>query len=59
MKVIVPNHIRDAIVTVVDEFLEKHPELKGAYDDMYNDLLDCYDKTGEIAELKRFNVKGD
>lgn len=51
MFAIVPNHVSEAINKELDKFLKDNPTLVDKRDDMYNDLLVYYHRTGEIAEL--------
>lgn len=51
MLVIVPNSLRNAILTKIDEQLAEYPELASHRDDIYGRLLAYYDEHGTIPEF--------
>lgn len=51
MIVIVPNNLRDALYTKIDEQLVSHPGLIEQREEIYKDLLTYFDEHGVIPNF--------
>lgn len=49
---IVPNTLSEKLYQMIDDQLEKMPELKKDRENIYHDLLNYYDEHGVIPDFK-------
>lgn len=50
--IILPLHVQAAIFDKIDAQLKLHPEFQKDRENIYQDLLEYYDRTGEAPDFK-------